>query len=82
MTKCAVCDSENPMWSWTDTHGVAQCGFCGTPYRIIHYDDSGKHVDRGPECLVSAEWIPRLREYREQTCGIIPSGYSFPGGQE
>lgn len=79
--KCAVCDRENPSWSWTDSHGIAQCWDCGTPYRLIHYDGN-KRVEREPECVVADEWLPRLREYREQVGGIIPSGCSFPGGQE
>jgi hypothetical protein len=75
--KCATCDTENPRFRWTDTHGVAQCGNCGTPHRVYHYDDKSKPLDLPPESIVSAEYVPALREHWKQTGRIIPSGCSF-----
>jgi hypothetical protein len=83
--KCEICSKENTQFSWTDTHGVAQCYQCGTPYVILHYEGEGdelKRVDKEPEIAVLREWVPLLREYWEQTHRIIPSGYSFTGGYE
>lgn len=83
--KCEVCGKENPAFAWTDTHGVAQCYQCGTPYVLYHYEGEGderRRVEREPEITVRAEWIPLLREYWEQTRRIIPGGHSFQGGQE
>lgn len=80
---CVVCDKE-PVWSWTDTHGIAQCR-CGTPYRLYHYEGEGadsKLVEKPPTCCVMPEWIPLLRRYVADTGKIIPGGHSFPGGQE
>lgn len=82
---CEICDKENPSFSWTDTHGIAQCWGCGTPYRLYHYEgegDESKRVDKPPELCVKLEYVPVLRAYHQQTKGIIPSGYSFHGGQE
>lgn len=78
--KCLVCD-ERPIWAWTDTHGIAQCR-CGTPYRIFHYDESNKRIEKAPEIVVDPEYIEPLRRYWEETKSTIPSGCSFPGGQE
>lgn len=79
--KCETCESRL-CFSWTDTHGVAQCCTCGTPYRIYHYDDNKQRIDKAPESIVSDEWKPRLRTYWGNHHRIIPSGCSCPGGQE
>ena len=83
--KCEICDKENPSFAWTDTHGVAQCCQCGTPYVLYHYEGEGneqRRVEKEPLIAVQSEWIPLLREYWEQLHRIIPGGHSFPGGQE
>ena len=77
---CIIC-GEVPIWSWTDTHGIAQCR-CGAPYRIFHYDENNKRVKKPPETVLGPEWIERCRSYRAETKRTIPSGCSFPGGQE
>ena len=82
---CEICKSENPGWAWTDTHGVAQCWECGTPYRILHYEGEGeatKRVEKPPELCVKPEYVPVLQAYWNEKHSTIPSGYSFPGGQE
>lgn len=80
--KCIICDTENPGLSWTDTHGIAQCVRCGAPYRVFHYDEDKKRVDKPVESIVSEDWVPRLRQYWGEEKRMIPSGCSFPGGQE
>ncbi len=79
--KCEICQSEL-RYTWTDTHGVAQCLTCGTPYRIIHYDAAERVVKRAPEIRVLAEYIPAVRQYWEEHHRMMPSGCSFEGGQE
>jgi hypothetical protein len=82
---CEICKTENPSWAWTDTHGVAQCWKCGTPYRLYHYEGEGeatKRVEKPPELCVKAEYVPVLQAYWNENQRIIPSGFSFPGGQE
>jgi hypothetical protein len=79
---CLVCDTKNPSLAWTDTHGIAQCFTCGTPARVYHYDDDHNRIDRAPECDVRDVWVPLLRRYRADTGRKVPSGRSFPGGQE
>jgi len=80
--KCQICDTEAPAWSWTDTHGIAQCWTCGTPYRIIHYDDNQKRIEKEPEIVVKAEHLEHVGEYWNTFGKRIPSGCSFEGGQE
>lgn len=77
---CLICDQEQ-VFSWTDTHGVAQCR-CGTPYRIYHYDENDKRIDKGPEIAVTDEAVPVLRAYWSAFKRTIPGGHSFPGGYE
>lgn len=78
---CQICGSE-PGWSWTDTHGVAQCYVCGTPHVIYHYDGRTRLMDKEPEIAVREECIPLLKRYWEEHKSRIPGGHSFPGGQE
>ena len=77
---CIVCD-QRPTWAWTDTHGVAQCVHCGTPYRLYHYEGD-KRVEKAPECQALPAWVPLLRRYREETKHKIPGGFSFSAGYE
>lgn len=81
MSECRICDTEKMGFAWTDTHGVAQCTTCGSPYRIYHYENE-KRVEKPPECLVSAEYVDRLREYWVTHKRYIPGQASFPGGYE
>ena len=80
--KCETCDKPEMSFSWTDTHGVAQCTTCGTPYRLLHYDDAKQRIEKGPESIVAERYKPILRDYWSQYKRIIPSGCSFPGGYE
>jgi hypothetical protein len=77
---CSICDAE-PEFSWTDTHGVAQCR-CGAPYRLFHYDTEKKREDKPPELLIAPEWMERCREFWNTYKRPMPGGHSFPGGQE
>jgi hypothetical protein len=76
--QCAVCDA-GPRWRWTDTHGVAQCASCGTPYRIYHYDGD-KRVDRPPEIRLKPEFVPMCREYWTSNKRVMPGGHSMGFG--
>lgn len=48
---------------WTDAHGVGECTKCGAPYRIYHYGDDGKPVERPPELILPPEVVPQLRAF-------------------
>lgn len=80
MSACPVCDDADPVFAWTDTHGIAQCR-CGAPFRLYHYEND-KPVNKPPQCLVREAWIPLLRRYYSETKRTIPGEHSFPGGQE
>jgi len=80
--KCDICESE---WTpvWTDTHGVAQCWHCGTPYQIYHYEgEPRRRVNKPPELLILPEWVPTYRRYWVEFKRRITGGFSCPGGQE
>lgn len=80
--KCETCDTEAPSFAWTDTHGIAQCCTCGTPYTVYHYNEKNEREDKPPLSIVSDEYKPLLRQYWAEQKRRIPSGCSFPGGQE
>lgn len=73
---CAVCDEQPICVAWTDTHGVAQCTRCGTPYRVIHYEDD-KRVDKPMEVQLKPEAIPIRRRYWAEHQRPMPGGFSF-----
>jgi hypothetical protein len=79
--KCEICASDYS-WCWTDTHGIAQCFRCGSPYRIYHYDESNNRISKPPELIVKPEYVALCRAYWETFKTRMPSGCSFPGGQE
>jgi hypothetical protein len=80
-TTCETCNTLTN-FAWTDVHGIAQCWTCGTPYRLLHYDEQGKRLELPPSSIVDEEYKPLLRQYWEESHRHIPSGCSFPGGQE
>jgi hypothetical protein len=69
-------------FSWTDTHGIGQCLQCGVPYRLYHYDGNNKSINKPPACLVKEAWIPICQRFWNESQSCMPSGKSFPGGQE
>ena len=75
--KCEICGNELS-FSWTDTHGVGQCTTCGSPYRMYHYDEDKKLIEKPPELQVKKEWIPVFRKYWNEFKRVMPSGFSFP----
>lgn len=78
---CLICEDERMSFSWTDAHGVAQCFRCGTPYRIIHYENE-RRVEKPPTITLKPQYIPAVRDYWNEFHRRIPSGHSIPGGQE
>jgi hypothetical protein len=79
--KCEICGTEKTSFAWTDTHGVAQCLTCGTPYLLLHYENDVR-IEKEPQLLVLWEFVPLLQAYWKTTHCRFPSGHSFPGGQE
>lgn len=74
--KCGICDSDPIAFQWTDTHGVAQCITCGAAHTVLHYED-GARVERPPELLVIARWVPMFRAYWAEFKRPMPGGFSF-----
>ena len=78
--KCAICDSELKGLVWTDTHGVARCRVCGTPYQVLHYEGKGRDrrvVDKPPLLMVKAKYVAAERAYWDQCHRKIPGGFDF-----
>lgn len=74
--KCKICDTD-PIFKWTDTHGIGVCCYCGMPYKIIHYDN-GKRIDKDPEIAVKEEWVAIARKYFNETKStVFPACYDI-----
>lgn len=65
--ECEICGDQPPTVTWVDLHGEAVCTNCGTPYKVIHYDEDGNRVDKPPTITIKKNWIPILEEYWEKT---------------
>lgn len=75
MNKCLICDDEQMTVTWTDTHGVAVCYRCGCPYKLYHYDENDKRIEKPRECLILEPWRPLIRKaWAELKINIAP-GY-------
>lgn len=59
--QCDVCDVQL-VFGWSDVHGEAECGHCGAPYIIYHYEND-KRVDRPPSLNLRPEFVEPLRAY-------------------
>lgn len=73
---CAVCDSDDTGFVWTDTHGVARHEACGAVYRIYHYDDNDKPEDKPPTLLIKPDWLPYVRRYWQEERRSVWGGAS------
>lgn len=79
--KCDICERDFAFF-WTERRGIGQCTTCGNPYRMLHYDEERKRVEKEPELLVKTEHVDLLRRYWKETQRPVPSGYSFRYGYE
>ena len=79
MIKCEICENDLAI-RWTDTHGIGACITCGTPYKIYHYDENNKRVDKSAENLILPEWISLMKQYwNENKRNCDPGAFNFPG---
>jgi hypothetical protein len=79
MNKCIICDASPLSFRWTDAHGVGQCLKCGAPYRLYHFDENEKRIEKPAEIVVKPEYVPVLQAYWNQFHRVMPSGHSFDG---
>ena len=61
--KCAVCDTENISFQWSDYSGEAMCRVCGCPYQLKWGSEEQQRERKYPYLNVDPEWLPILREY-------------------
>jgi len=66
MNKCQIC--ENDLFGpWSDLHGEIVCSTCGSPYQILHYDESNKRIDKSPSINIKDYYVPFLCQYWQET---------------
>lgn len=74
---CAICDREL-YFRWSDTHGVGVCSNCGLPYRLYHYDENDKRIEKGPEIAIKPEWVAIGKRYwDEKKRRVFPGTYDM-----
>jgi len=78
-TKCIICN-HSLLCRWTDTHGIGACIICGTCYKLYHYDENGKRLNKPAEHTYFEEWIPILKKYWNENHKLVdPGAFNFPG---
>lgn len=74
---CETCESKELYWRWTDTHGVAVCGTCGTPYRLYHYEND-KRVEKPPSPMLNERGMAIAKQYWQETKRrVFPASYDM-----
>ncbi len=74
---CDVC-FEEAHFRWTDTHGVAVCGICGTPYRLYHYNEQNEREEKPPSLQLNDEGLAIARQYwSEKRRRVFPGSFDM-----
>lgn len=74
---CVVCESDL-RFKWSDTHGIAVCYRCGMPYRLYHYDENDKRVDKPIEAALDDAGIGLAKRYwQEANDRVFPGVYDM-----
>jgi hypothetical protein len=62
-TKCAVCDTENISFQWSDYSGQAMCTVCGCPYQLQWGSEEQQEEGNYPYLSMVDEFIDPCRKY-------------------
>ena len=73
---CCVCDRGLSI-KWSDYHGEGVCVFCGTPYQVYHYNDSGRIQGALPMFALRSDMYNPLVEYWNETSEYMGLGMYF-----
>ena len=78
---CLVCDTPEPVYSWTDYHGEAYCTNCGTAYQLKAGDLA--EGETYPRPNFAPKWLPLLRRFWQETkslngCGMYMGFEDYP----
>jgi len=75
--KCAVCDTENTRFQWSDYHGEAMCCQCGCTYQLKGGSKEEEEKNAYPYMTMADKWVPIAREYWRTFHKFVHYGQSF-----
>jgi protein-arginine kinase activator protein McsA len=74
---CAICDTPNTSFQWSDYNGEGMCTVCGCTYQLINGSDKMKAEGKYPYMTLNDKYLPVLREFWQQTRTWVHYGSSF-----
>lgn len=74
---CAVCDTPNTAFQWSDLNGEGMCCKCGCPYQLMNGSDEMKAEGKYPYLSMLDTFVPVAREYWKEKQTFVHYGQSF-----
>lgn len=74
---CAVCDTPNTEFQWSDYHGEGMCRTCGCAYQLRGGTEEMKQEDKYPYLNLRDEFVPLAREFWKETKRWVHYGTSL-----
>ena len=75
--KCAVCDTENTAFQWSDYHGEGMCRTCGCPYQLRGGSDEMEKEGKYPYLTMRDDFVPLARQFFAEKKQWVHYGVSF-----
>lgn len=79
---CVVCGKDSG-FRWTDSHGIGACSNCGCCYRVYHYDENNKPIEKPPECTIKEGFLQIIKDYWDKYHrNCMPGSHNFSGSND
>ena len=74
---CAICDTADISFQWSDYSGEAMCTVCGCPYQLKWGNDEQVRENKYPYLSLHDTFIPIAREFWRESKTWVHYGASF-----
>lgn len=74
---CAVCDTPNTRFQWSDYNGEAMCTTCGCPYQLMNGTDAQIAEGKYPYLSLLDTFVPVARKFWKEMRVWVHYGQSF-----
>lgn len=76
---CAICDTHNTSFQWSDYSGEGMCSNCGCPYQLKWGSAQQRDEKKYPYLSMREIYIPVAREYWAETKRWVCYGIRLSG---
>lgn len=74
---CAVCDTPNTTFQWSDYRGEGMCTVCGCTYQLKGGSKEEEAEGKYPYMTLKADFVPVAKEFWNETKTWVHYGSSF-----